>query len=487
MSNLTNNTAELNKILAAVNALPEAGGGGINPTGTIEITENGTHDVTNYATAEVNVPSKEPVLQEGNATPTKSQQTVEPPSGVDGFSKFVVEKIPDQYIVPAGTAEIIKNGEHDVTGYAKVDVNVPDVPAVTEELNVTQNGTYEPDKGVDGFSKVTVSVPDIPAVVEDLEVTENGEYTPDAGVDGFSKVTVSVPSKEPVLQEGGATPTKSRQTVEPPSGVDGFSKFVVEKIPDQYIVPAGTAEITRNGEHDVTGYAKVDVNVPDIPAVTEELSVIKNGTWEPGAGVDGFSKVVVNVPDTPAVVRPLEVTENGTYTAPNGVDGYSPIAVNVPSENLTAEIEAQAALIEAQAGQIVELLTVLDGKAAGGGGGSGKIETCTLRIVGVESQEIPGFPTGAIRYLMYPTLDSEGNIEWVDAEIMEPTAPVEIENVVINEMLWFEGTDMTGVFNGYVSKTENAEMIVFDINTYSSYVKCTTPNAVSVIEIEPGY
>lgn len=415
MSNLTNNTAELNKILAAVNALPEAGGGGINPTGTIEITENGTHDVTNYATAEVNVPSRE---------------------------------------------------------------------SVTGELSVTENGTYQPDKGVDGFSKVTVAVPDIPAVVEDLEVTENGEYTPGAGVDGFSKVTVSVPSKEPVLQEGNATPTKSRQTVEPPSGVDGFSKFVVEKIPDQYIVPAGTAEIIKNGEHDVTGYAKVDVNVPDIPAVTEELSVTENGTWEPGTGVDGFSKVVVNVPDTPAVVRPLEVTENGTYTAPNGVDGYSPVIVNVPSEDLTAEIAAQAALIEEQAGQIEELLTVLDGKAAGGGG---KIETCTLRIVGVENQNIPGFPTGAILYLMYPTLDSKGNIEWVDAEIGEPTALVEIENVVINEMLWFEGTDMTAVFNGYVSKTENAEMIVFDLNSHATYVKCTTPNAVSVITVKADY
>lgn len=63
-------------------------------------------------------------------------------------------------------------------------------------------------------------------VIQPLEVTENGIYTAPDGVDGYSPVSVNVP------------------------------------IPDGYIVPSGTKEITENGTHDVTAYASVNVNVP---------------------------------------------------------------------------------------------------------------------------------------------------------------------------------------------------------------------------------
>lgn len=74
----------------AVNAI-STGSTGIIPTGTKTITMNGTHNVSEYEYAQVNVSANaSPTLQSKSVTPKAAAQTVKPDTGYDGLSQVTV-------------------------------------------------------------------------------------------------------------------------------------------------------------------------------------------------------------------------------------------------------------------------------------------------------------------------------------------------------------------------------------------------------------
>lgn len=77
----------------------------------------------------------------------------------------------------------------------------------------------------------------------------------------------------PEVKSLEVTPTKELQ-IHKPDNCYGYNKVKVNPIPDEYIKPSGTLDITENGITDVTNYSKVDVNVETIipEDLTEELS-----------------------------------------------------------------------------------------------------------------------------------------------------------------------------------------------------------------------
>lgn len=177
-------------------------------SGSITINVNGSIDVTRYASANVDVPSEAPTLQDKtvNITPTTTaqSQTVSADSGYDGLDEVTINTA----AVPTGT-----EGTPTATKGAVSNHSVSVTPAVTNDAGMivggthtgtpvtvsaselvsgsetkTANGTYD----VTNLSEVVVDVPTPPSVeVEPLSVTDNGTYTAPSGK-AYSPVTVNV-------------------------------------------------------------------------------------------------------------------------------------------------------------------------------------------------------------------------------------------------------------------------------------------------------
>ena len=205
-------------------------------------------------------------------TPTKASQTLE----TEGYfvkADIKVNPIPNEYIVPEGVKEINKNGTYDITDKKTAEVNVP----IPDGYQDTSGVVTDPSKVLSGNAYVDYYGTHYGTMPNNSRIKKTIYY------DGESEVIIPEgyhPSGGYVnieFEDKTVTPTKYSQTVTPGKRMT-LGAVTVKPIPDQYIVPSGTKEITENGTHDVNEFQNVNVNVPptipegyiELPTLTDE-------------------------------------------------------------------------------------------------------------------------------------------------------------------------------------------------------------------------
>lgn len=97
----------------------------------------------------------DPITQKKEITPNNAIQEVVPDNGYTALSKVIVDKIPDDYIIPTGSIDIDSNGTYDIKDKTTANVNIPEKILGTKKI--TKNGLYlANDDNLDGYSEVEV-------------------------------------------------------------------------------------------------------------------------------------------------------------------------------------------------------------------------------------------------------------------------------------------------------------------------------------------
>lgn len=309
---------------------------GIVPSGTITIDNDGTYDVTNYASAEVAIDYESKVraitfIVNRNSDDTTVARAItvhqtfssriDFSNGIKTIGTSIIISVGNttttatlyapksRPIIVIGAIAAIGNFDVIIDSSYGECVDVPHILGASS-TNYTK-AVYLKTNAPDEFT-VTINLnsqaayPDT-VLLNSLSVTSNGTYTATSGT-AYSSVNVEV---EPNLQsKTNINPTTSSQTITADSGYDGLSSVQINAM------PTGTAGTPSASKGTVSNH-----QVSITPSVTNTTGYITGGT------IAGTS---VTVTAAELASGNKEITSNGTNI---DVVGYSTVSVAVPSSS----------------------------------------------------------------------------------------------------------------------------------------------------------
>ena len=233
------------------------------------------------------------------------EYTVEPPSGVNGFSKIDVA-VPRLTLTEEDENKVVGLGEDPGTYELREQEPYPDV--------IVHSGQYDTTM----YNSIEVSVPQPELGTKYID--ENGGYNAfDEGYDGYSEVTVNVENTYTEEQVGMMV-----KEVEPEHyelTTPSIGPVPVNALGEYSIYP---------GDHDKDAFDQIDVLLPAGPLT---ITSAENQTYTPQEGV-AFTEVTVDLPP----ITDLSATSNGTYLARDyhteegePILGWNMVEVDVPN------------------------------------------------------------------------------------------------------------------------------------------------------------
>ena len=353
------------------------GGGGITPTGTIDITSNNTYNVTNYASAYVHVPTGSTINnQDKEVTPTKSTQYITADSGSDytGLGTVTINPIPNQYIVPTGTKDITANGTGiDVAAYASVDVAVPGgggsptLQTKTKSYTPSETAQSEDvtaDNGYDGLEKVSVSVGAISSSYVGSGITRcdstnlsesGGTVTASAGyyaeTASKSVTAMTLPTTTSSSATSGYTSkasidaSTSAKYINIPTGYNSAGAYYKINALSTMTLPTSAAASATSG---YTSKATISrstsdqyINIPtgyNSAGAYYKVSAVANGSVTAPSTISGTSATVSNSSTTITLTKTVSVTPSVTTAGyiSSGTAGNASVSLSATDSNFDA-------------------------------------------------------------------------------------------------------------------------------------------------------